>query len=248
MPILDLSVGEAVFAGAVLLLAAYVRGYSGFGFSAVLVAGLSFVMDPSAVIPLAITFEVMASLLQSQSIRNEVQWRKLWVLLAAAIIGNPIGVWILTSVDADSLRLGTFVVLGVLSFSLLINRQAGIRPTTLLFFVVGILAGVVNGATALSGLVLVLALSFMTVAPGAMRATLIVYFFASDLLLLGFLAWRGQIDQTLGVRIAVGLPLLGLGITAGSKVFRRASIESFRRATLAILLTISIIGLARLTV
>ncbi|MFV2038644.1 MAG: sulfite exporter TauE/SafE family protein [Acidimicrobiales bacterium] len=240
---LDLGAGEALFAAGVLFLAAYVRGYSGFGFSAVLVAGMTFIVEPLAAVPLAIAFEVVASMVQGRSVWHEIRWPDFWVLLAAAVVGNPIGVWILTTVDPDVLRGITLVVLLLLSVGMLVGHEGTIVPTTTAFFVVGTVAGVVNGATALSGLVLVLAMTFMVISPGEMRATLVAYFFASDLVVLGILWARDEITDELIWRVIAGLPLLAIGIAVGSRAFRGSSPESFRRNTLGLLVAISVVGL-----
>jgi len=243
------------------LLAALIRGYSGFGFSAVLVAGLAFVIEPLAAVPLAIAFEVVASLLQGSSIRSEIRWRDFRILVAAAVVGNPIGLAILVAADADTLRAVTFGVLLILSVGLLVGanrrlpaptsklatdgRRAG-QSSVALFFVVGVVAGVVNGATAMSGLVLVLAMTFMMIAAAEMRATLIAYFFASNLFVLLYLFWTDEIGSALLWRLMLGLPLMAVGIAVGSKAFRNASVESFHRVTLGLLVAISLVGLLRL--
>ena len=246
--ILDLSTGELVLAIAVLASASFIRGYSGFGFSAVLVAGLSFVVDPIEAVPLAIGFEVLASVLQARSVRYEIRWPDFRLLLIAAVIGNPIGVIILTTVDAEVLRAATFGVLLVLSGALLIRRAARIEATILAVFTVGVVAGVVNGATAMSGLVLVLAMSFIAISAAEIRATLVAYFFASDLLVIGLLAVRGDIDEILVWRIIAGLPILAGGIALGSRWFRRSTEAAFRTVTLGLLIAISMIGLLRIAI
>jgi uncharacterized membrane protein YfcA len=134
-------------------IALFIRGDSGFGFSAMLVAGLAFVVEPLAAVPLAIAFEVAASIVQGRSIRHEIRWKDFWTLRVAAIIGNPLGVLILTTVDGDRLRGATFGVLFVLSLMLLFKRTARLEPTTDLVFGVGVVASVVDGVTAMSGLV-----------------------------------------------------------------------------------------------
>ena len=173
----DRQCGEAIFAAVVLGVASLICGYSGFRFSAVLVAGRTFVVEPLAAVPLAIAFEVAASTLQGRSIRHEIRWKDFWTLRVAAIIGNPLGVLILTTVDGDRLRGATFGVLFVLSLMLLFKRTARLEPTTDLVFGVGVVASVVDGVTAMSGLVLVLAMSFIVISAAEMRATLVAYFF-----------------------------------------------------------------------
>ncbi|WP_395152615.1 sulfite exporter TauE/SafE family protein [Ilumatobacter sp.] len=245
---LELGAGEAIFAAVVLGIASFIRGYSGFGFSAVLVAGLAFVVEPLAAVPLAIAFEVAASIVQGQSVRHEIRWKDFWTLLIAAIIGNPVGVLILTTVDGDALRGATFGVLFVLSLVLLLQRTARIEPTTALVFGVGVVAGVVNGATAMSGLVLVLAMSFIVISAAEMRATLVAYFFASDLVVLVVLGVRRELPDELFWRVILGLPLLAAGVLVGSRAFRSATQASFRQNTLRLLCTISVVGIARLII
>jgi uncharacterized membrane protein YfcA len=245
---LELSAAEAIFAACVLGIASFIRGNTGFGFSAVLVAGLAFVVEPVAAVPLAITFEVAASILQSRSVRHEIRWKDFWTLLIAAVIGNPVGVLILTTVDGDVLRGATFGVLFALSLMLLFKRTARLEPTTALVFGVGVVAGVVNGATAMSGLVLVLAMSFIVISAAEMRATLVAYFFASDLVVLVVLSVRGVLPDELFSRVTLGLPLLAAGVLVGSRAFRSATDASFRRNTLRLLCTISVVGIARLIV
>lgn len=102
--LVELSAGELAFCAAALLVASYICGYSGFGFSTALVAGATFVIEPVAAVPPALTFKVLASLAQGPSIWREIRWPDFRLLLAAAIVGNPIGLVILTTVDSDVLR------------------------------------------------------------------------------------------------------------------------------------------------
>lgn len=243
---LELAVGELVFAAIVVAGAGYARGFSGFGFSAVLVSAMSFIVEPVEVVPLAIAFEVIASLLLAPSVRHEVRWKPFWILLGAAIIGNPVGVLLLTRANEDLLRAAIFCVLLAIGLVSLVGHKARLAPTTGLLLVVGVVAGVVNGAAAMAGMVLVLALSFMAIAPTEMRATLIVYFFASDLFVLILLAADRSLDQTLLWRFAFGLPIMTVGILLGSRTFRQSSVASFRKATVLLLMTISVVGLMKL--
>ena len=246
--LVELSAGELAFSATVLLVAAYIRGYSGFGFSAVLVAGATFVIEPAAAVPLAITFEVLASVVQGRSIRREIRWADFRILLLAAIIGNPVGVLILTSVDGDVVRGLTLALLLTLTGGLLMNQTRRFEPTPVAVFVVGVVAGIVNGATAMSGLVLVLAMSIAAVTAAETRATLIAYFFASDLVVLTALVVADELDDELFWRVLFGLPVLIAGVAAGSFTFRASNEAAFRRVTLWLLVAISLAGLGRLLV
>jgi len=236
---------ETALAAVVLLAAAYIRGLTGFGFSAVLVAGLSFVIDPAQAVALAVIFEITASVLQTPGVWKDIAWGPCGALLAAAFIGNPIGVWILSTADPDTLRVIVFVAMLLLAIGLLLGWSSNLAPTLGVFFAVGLVAGVVNGATALAGLVIVLGMSFMSVAPIELRATLIAYFFGSDLVAVGWLAVQGEVTSTEVWRMLIGLPLLAVGIAVGSRTFTNISPDRFRRVVLWLLVALATAGLAR---
>lgn len=69
---------------AVVLLAGVVRGFSGFGFSALSVAGLSLMVSPTKVVPTSLLLEIVASLSLLRQVWSQVDL----VWLRALVIGN----------------------------------------------------------------------------------------------------------------------------------------------------------------
>lgn len=245
MPPLDLSPAAAVAFVVVVLAGSFIRGYSGFGFSAILMAGLGLVLPPAEIVPLAIALEVLASIGQATHVWRDIQWLRLAVILATGMAGNPVGIWLLAAVPGPMLLAATYCFIAAVALLLLVSPRLDIRVGLPLLAVVGFVAGVVNGATALSGLVLALLFTLAGVAPAALRATLVAYFFATDLWTGLLLFGAGMVDATAAWRVAAALPLLALGLWLGSRRFVGTPPESFRRLTLALLLTLSAIGLAR---
>lgn len=243
---INFSVPEAIAAGIVLFVASYVRGVTGFGFSAVLVAGLAFIVDPARALPIAFGYEVIASMVQARSVWLEIRWRTLLILSAAAFVGNPIGLTILATVDPGVLRAVVYGALLVLTIGLLRPRVGHVEPTPSVLLAVGLIAGVINGATALSGLVLVLALTYMTITALELRATLVAYFFVSNLFAVGALASTNNIESADGWRVVVGVPVLVVGVALGSRTFRGMQPATFRRLTIWLLLALSLVGILRL--
>ncbi len=62
LPWLELNLLESGWCFLVILTAAVIRGYSGFGFSALTVAGLTLILPPTEVIPIAFLLEIGASI------------------------------------------------------------------------------------------------------------------------------------------------------------------------------------------
>jgi uncharacterized membrane protein YfcA len=86
------SPGLLALAVAVVFGAGIVRGFAGFGFSALCVAGLSLVMPPAQVVPPVFVLEVLASSSLLRGALAHADWRWLNWLLAGNALFIPVGV------------------------------------------------------------------------------------------------------------------------------------------------------------
>jgi uncharacterized protein len=231
-----------------LLVAAFARGYTGFAFSALLVASWSLVAPPSLSVAVAVLLEVSASVLQAASVWRQVDWRRVGLLLAGAAIGMPFGVALLSIADAGVLRVLIASLLLVCGCALLagrvLTRQVGAAGQA----GVGAISGFVNGATAMGGLPVALFLAASSVSPTTMRATFIAYFFALDILTASLMGRQGILDVHTLVVALICLPGLALGLWLGGRHFLSASEAQFRRQTLWLLILLAAVGMARAAV
>ena len=216
---LGLSPAGMAFAAGVLLAAGFVRGFSGFGLSAVVVAGIALVAAPAVAVPLAIVLEVAASLFQARSVRREIAWREVLALFAGGVVGNPIGILLLETVAPSRLKIAVYGCILLASILLLLARSQPKTLSAATWLAVGVAAGIVNGATALAGLLIVTVMTLTATPAARMRATLVAYFLLSNGYAVALLAWRGLIDRALVELVVLALPLVAIGIVAGSLRF-----------------------------
>lgn len=149
--LLALDGGQLIWAFAVVLLGALIRGFTGFGSSLVWVSGLALLLPPAEIIPVIYMLEVAASASLFPSSRHDVKRETIGPLLAGAIIGLPIGIWILTLIDPSRMALAIGVI--VLLSTVLIARGARFsalpgRGATVL---TGTASGFLNGVSSASG-------------------------------------------------------------------------------------------------
>ena len=238
------TLGLSVLAGG-LLIAAFARGYTGFAFSALLVASWSLVAPPTLGVAVAVLLEVSASVLQAASVWRHVDWSRVGLLLAGAAIGTPFGVALLSLADADLLRALIALLLLTCCCALLagwvLKRQVGALGQA----GVGAVSGLVNGATAMGGMPVALFLAASSVSPRTMRASFIAYFFALDLFAASLMARQGILDSRALAVAVVCLPGLAMGLWLGGQHFLSASDAQFRRQTLWLLILLAAIGLVR---
>ena len=173
----ELSVIEWAYFCAMVFIGGVARGFSGFGFSAICVSGLSLVLSPAQVIPPLLILEILASLtLLRQSLKQaDIAWLS-WLLWGNALC-IPIGIAVLNFVPENYLRLLIGTILVVLVGAQLIGLQWHGAPTRLIRLLTGLASGLVTGLAAMGGLVVAAMMSATPLSPIAMRATLVLLFF-----------------------------------------------------------------------
>jgi uncharacterized protein len=228
-----------------LAIGAIARGYSGFGFSAVLVSSWALVTDPARAVVVALCLEVAASVMQAFSVWREIPWKRVALLMAGAVIGTPVGAYLLAHAPREPLKLaiGIFVLIsaGLLLFGFrLEGKSHGSRTAA-----VGVASGVANGAVAMGGLPVALFLTAEGDRPHQVRASVIAYFFLLDITGLIFLARESVVTSEMVSLAAISLPITALGAWLGGRRFLGATPDSFRRTTLLMLMGIAAIGIVR---
>ena len=237
--------GGLAYALLVVFVAAVVRGYSGFGASAIMVTGLGLILPPAEVVPIALLLEIAASLGLLTQVWGTVAWRLVGWLSAGAVLGMPLGMALLARLPADPMRVVISVL--VLGASLLIWFGYRFRgaPRRGHIFGTGTISGLANGVAAVGGLPVVLFLLSTATGAAVSRATLIVYLMLGDIYGTGVAAANDLVTGDVALRAALfAIPLVA-GVAVGNRQFLKASPESFRRFTLLLLMALASLGLIR---
>ena len=228
-----------------VFLAAIVRGYSGFGFSLLSITALSLIYPPAQVIPAIFMLEVAASLHLLPSIWREVHWRSLFLLLAGALIGTPLGVHALANFPQAPMTLALAVFVLIATFLLWRGFALKTMPSVPATFGVGTAAGLANGAFGIGGPPVVMFYFASPAGHAAGRASLIAYFLLTDVVGLVFLAREGLVTRTSGLLALAFLPALVAGVWLGARSFKTADPDRFRKIVLLILALLAVITAAK---
>ncbi|MEZ5926013.1 MAG: TSUP family transporter [Hyphomicrobiaceae bacterium] len=243
--ILSLGPAAALYLLALMAVAAFARGYSGFGAPALLVTGGSLVAAPQKLVPLVLLLDVIASVVQLRGVLSDIAWRRLWLLLLSSAVGTPLGVQALRHFDPDAARVVVAVYVVTISVALL----WGWRLTRLVgdagMLVLGFLCGFVTGLIAMGGMVVVTFLTADGTKPAALRATLIAYFLPLDGFAVLLFMREGAYDADGLTAVAIAVPILLVGIWLGGRHFLSASPEQFRRYTLGFLIVLAMAAFVR---
>lgn len=241
----DLTLMSAATLALALLLAAFVRGYSGFGFSAIFIAFAALVTNPLPLIPVVFACEILMTTFQARGIRSHIDWRRVLFMLGGAAIALPFSVSFMLSVGVDTARIIISAIILVMSLILLSGWTLQRRIGGLGHGAVGVISGVCNSA-GVGGLPVAAFMSAQPIEAARFRATMIVYLTGLDLLTLPFLWAGGLVTRDTAIGLIMAFPLLGLGVWLGGRQFLATSPSTFRRFAVMLLLTLSVLGLLRI--
>ncbi len=240
----DLGPGTAAALAIALLGAAFVRGYSGFGFSAIFIAFAALLTNPLPLIPVVFACEMLMTVFQARQIRGHVDWRRVLWLLAGAAIALPFSVAVILSVGESAARIAISGIIFFLSLVLLSGWTLQRRIGPWGHGGVGIVSGMCNSA-GIGGLPVAAFMSAQPMQATVFRATMIVYLTGLDMITLPLLWVGGLVTWDTVIGLAMAFPILGLGVWLGGRQFLAASPSTFRRFAVMLLLALSVLGLLR---
>ena len=221
----------ATFAGA------FVAGLSGFAFGLVAASLWLYVLTPVQSASLIVGFGLLVQSYSVWKLRTALDWHRLWPSVIGAMLGVPVGVWLLTATDPRSLRLAVGVVLIAYSLYALFRPQlklaAAVPPAA--DAAVGFANGLLGGLTGLAGIIITIWCNLRGFPKEVQRATfqpVAVVVFATAAFWLGV---NGSLTLDTAKLFALGLPFLFAGTWLGLKLFGRIDETAFRKIVLALL-------------
>ena len=226
-----------VLAGAIA--AGFVQGLSGFAFSLVALSIWAWGIEPTLAAPLAVFGSLIGQLVTWPLTRRGFEFAKLWPFLIGGLIGVPLGMLALHSLDPRGFRLA----LGV--FLLLYCPIALFLPADLQVRFggrwadagIGMIGGAMGGLGGMSGSIPALWANLrgwdkdiqrgvMQVFNIAMHTTTLTgYFLAGSIITASTLGW-----------FAIIAPALAIPALIGAMLFHRLDALAFRRLVLGLLL------------
>ena len=232
------------FMAVAFFVAAFVRGYSGFGFSALVVSAAALVTDPLNFVPVVMFCEFGMTAQQWRSVGAHVDWRRVRLLSLGALAGVPIGLAVITGIGADAVRIviAGYVILmcAIMLAGWRMKSEAGASAVV----GAGFASGLAN-APGMGGLPVATFFAAQSMAAVTFRATLIVYFALLDAYSAPLMWWHGMISRDTFVAIALSLPLLAAGLWAGSRHFLRTDPKDFHAITIGLLMLLAGLGLLK---
>ncbi len=231
-----------IFVALVAFGAGLIRGFTGFGGPAFMLAILTLFFSPIAVVSKVLVVDFFASVYMFKACFRDINWRDTACMVIPTLLFMPLGHWLLVELDPLIMKRAMAVIIAAACLAMLLGYRYRRVMTPAWLVLVGVISGIVFGGSYIA-LVSVVAILLGPYDKNAGR-TLIVSW--SSIAILGFAlmsAFSGTTDL-LDVWVALpGAATYLLGTWLGSRGFQKSSEKIFRRATISMLLLLSLANL-----
>lgn len=225
-----------VVAGA--LAAGFVSGLSGFGTGLTALGLWLHVINPVIAAALVVICSIVAQLQSLYTLRRELNWHRLWPFLVGGVMGIPLGVAALNSIDINALKLALGMFLAVYCGLMLWIKHApqisaGARVGD---GVIGFGGGVLGGLSGLSGPLPIIWCGLKGWSADAQRAVYQPFNLAVLSLTLGAYAVNGMLTKPVWTFALACIPATLTGVYFGVRTYGHVDEAQFKTIVLGLLL------------
>ena len=236
---------ELLILSGIVFVAAMVRGFSGFGLSAVVMASAIFILPPLALIPMLWFLEMAGSVAMFKGGVQDADRGTAKGLIIGSALGLPIGLLLTMQLSVQISKAVALSVLIVLAISQLGKLRLRFLATTTGTYGTGLGAGIVTGLAGAGGMLIALYTLARDLPARTMRGTLSLYLMGAGLLGLITHLTLGTMDHTATARgLFFVIPTL-LGLYAGRALFIPRLEPYYKPFCLTLLLGLASLGLIR---
>jgi uncharacterized membrane protein YfcA len=205
-----------------VLIAGTVRSFTGFGGGLVLAPLFSLFMAPAdMVVVLLLNFAISVQTLPQTW--NTTNWKMVWSVSIPALLGIPLGVWLIEWLDPVVTRRFIGVIVAGLAAILLIGWQYNGARGRLQDWFVGLTSGALTAMAGVGGPPLVLYfLSDKTITPVVLRSFFMMFFAFIQLSTMVVFLYKDLINTKQMLYSASFMPVYFLSAMLGSYLFSRA--------------------------
>ena len=231
-----------VFIALVAFGAGLIRGFTGFGGPAFILAILTLFFTPYSIVSKILVVDFIASVYLFKVVYQQVDWRATACMVLPTLVFMPLGHWLLIELDPVWMKRAMALIIATACVMMLAGFRYKHPMTTAWLVFAGICSGIVFGGSYIA----LVAVVFILLGPYDKHQgrTLIIswsFFTVLGFALISVVSGTTGIDDVIAAAPGAATYLLGTWI--GSHGFRKSSEKLFRRAAIATLLALSIVNM-----
>ncbi len=217
-----------IFAVSIVLVSAFVRAISGFGYSLLATPLLTLIFEAKSVVVMNVMLASVTNILSAFHMRRHIDFKRAAFLSLGCVPGIPIGTYLLSRLEPSAIKLIIAALVIPFSVLLLLGHSHRFKRDTLGCAVAGFMGGILSASTSLGGPPVVLFLLNQGLVTERFVGTLAAYFVFSGIITTTAFSSFGMVTTDLLTRVAILLPPLFLGSYLGLRVLPRINARLFK--------------------
>lgn len=222
-----------------------IQGTTGFGIMLVALPLMVLFIDIKTAIPLIMMLAVVMNLILVRRLARHVEARKALPLLAAALPGVPVGVYVLHSVDRHWLELLVGAVVVGTAATRWLRGEPGAELKKRWALAAGFSAGFFGGSIGASGPPVIVYTTLQPWPRHETKATLVTFFTVGGVVIVGLQFFSGLITAAVVHDFAWCLLPLLAGVLTGVRIFDRIDEARYGLAVHVLLFALGAMMLAK---
>ena len=228
-----------------MFVGAIVAGTAGFGMGMTASPFLLLVLDPQTVVVVTNAMGIAVFTVVLYQLRCALPLKEMSVIAAAGLAGTPVGVFVLSTMSPNLLRIGISVLIMLTAIAVVTNAGTLLGRSRRLGPVVGFVVGSIIAAFGIGGPLMVLYLLARGWSSQMLRASMSFFFLINmSTGVVGYAVTGLYTKERVIMTLIVVVPVL-LGFSLAGLLLKRLNEDTFRRGVIAVIVFTSTIILAR---
>ncbi|OBT24591.1 sulfite exporter TauE/SafE family protein [Vibrio splendidus] len=209
---------------------------AGFGGGLTTMPLVSMLLPVKMAAPMSVMVGTATALYATWLSRKDTDWKSAMVLIGFSILGVPVGIYALSYLPDEIMKMGLGVFLIIYSFYSLFVPRLPVYDKNWIAAPMGAVAGALGAAFSTNGPPVVIYGMLRNLGPAAFRGTLNAFFTANNLTIIGGLATSGILTVDTVKLVMFAIPTMILGSIVGQYVHKRIPTSVFRLMVFVLLI------------
>lgn len=225
----DIQLYFLIIAAVVILLSSVIKGITGFGFALLAIPILSIMFPINLLIPSMVLFNLITSVMMLFQFKEKIRVYYIVPMIVASLAGIPIGIYMLTYLSTDFLKILTSFAIILFSVKMLTGVKLAKRNIHKPIFFAGFLSGILTSSISIGGPPLAIAMDRKGYSKDKFRGIFIWFMVFTSIFTTFAFYHKGLITNDTLKFTALSLPLLFIGSNLGVKIATKINQHQFRK-------------------
>jgi uncharacterized protein len=222
-----------------------IAGTAGFGMGMTASPFMLLVLDPRTVVVISNAMGIAVFTVVLYQSRRALPVKEMSVIALAGLAATPVGVFVLSTVSPNLLRIGISVLIMLTAIAVVSNSGTIFGKSKRVGPVVGFVVGAIIAAFGIGGPLMVLYLLARGWTSQMLRASMAFFFLINmSTGVVGYTITGLYTKERVILTLIVAVPVL-IGFNLGGQLLKRLDEDTFRRGVIGVILFTSTVTLAR---